>query len=884
MKNPIPMSASLEKSASDGTLPDSSKQQFLGRYRDRMSRAGVILLWASIGFYGLLIAHDFSAYIDSFPYLALDDSLANVSFALAKQGTYGFLASPLQAPGDWLRNDGFFNYGPWYFYFGALLIWLFGYSLALMRSIHLIVLIAIVILGFCWFRRKGSSVPAAIAALAILWTFQAAHWPMVRPDVFVSLFAALFLVAAGCAIHSSRSSVWIWVGLSASCAALTHLIAWALVPAAALVWIRHEQWRHCQKSDGEKWDVRASMCRGACLMIGGLAGAAMFYASFDFRFRDHWATLAAYRSFVDSGPAASNGFVAYLEVLGKHITIAIGFLPPRVKLLAYVVPILGWGLLTGLMIWGKDKVRTSGESLLLPPLLVLSLYLLSLGAYPNYHLGYAILTQVMLCWVLASLLAVGHVWIKATAIRCAPWYSSLLLVAGLIAGTMIIRAELRAESSRSTQAAKWVPISELMKELVADLPKRGTAWGSVVFGAENPGTLQLVQFGEADRLISAVPIAERSRLAPDYLVWGYPENRDSTLNVLRGKGGALARVDALLPGEHYRLAKLLYAKPYGSTRLYQRVSGSEASASNTPYISMYRADKSYWVRVDWHALNVRMESAGSTMLGIGYDEKPGLNAARESWKAELPPGDYVFRAALTRATDGQKLPGFLAITDTREARETIGELGPQGDVATHLTDEAEVFLVRSHAGGPVYVSYYGGSGFRISDIKIFPMHGVDQAQKSREKSGFITLPAFSKWTLAAGAKLVNKGSHDELSADETQWGYQLVSPSLKVAPQSKLVVRLDYEAIAGKVCAGILDEKGNWLIAADRAEHEFAFNSGTNSAINLVFANCNVPQNPGKTSGTFKLKHGEYRITSSRIYTEDLVQEFKAARENRTPK
>ena len=111
----------------------------------------------SIGAYGLLIVHDFSNYIDRYPYLAVDDALVNVAFAMAKEGRYGFLASPMQAPGDWLRHHGFFNYGPWYFYFGAFLIWLFGYSLALVRSIHLLVLVAIIVV--CAGRLENSQDP-----------------------------------------------------------------------------------------------------------------------------------------------------------------------------------------------------------------------------------------------------------------------------------------------------------------------------------------------------------------------------------------------------------------------------------------------------------------------------------------------------------------------------------------------------------------------------------------------------------------------------------------------------------------------------------------------------------------------------------------------------
>ena len=44
---------------------------------------------------GVLVTQDFFGYVDRFPYLALDDSLANVSATLAETGRYGFMASPI---------------------------------------------------------------------------------------------------------------------------------------------------------------------------------------------------------------------------------------------------------------------------------------------------------------------------------------------------------------------------------------------------------------------------------------------------------------------------------------------------------------------------------------------------------------------------------------------------------------------------------------------------------------------------------------------------------------------------------------------------------------------------------------------------------------------
>src|SRR5437763_10477282 len=116
----------------------------------RMIKIGVeYLLLAAVVAYAALAVHDFARYSGYYPYLAIDDAIGNVAYSLATEGRYGFLSSPVQGFTDVMRDRGFFNYGPWYFYVGAALIWTFGYSLALLRAIHLGGMIAIAAAA-CW--------------------------------------------------------------------------------------------------------------------------------------------------------------------------------------------------------------------------------------------------------------------------------------------------------------------------------------------------------------------------------------------------------------------------------------------------------------------------------------------------------------------------------------------------------------------------------------------------------------------------------------------------------------------------------------------------------------------------------------------------------------
>src|SRR5438445_3878896 len=196
----------------------------------RIRRTGEYVLLAAVVAYGGVVVHDFARYCGYYPYLAIDDAIGNVAYSLATQGRYGFLASPVQGFTDLMRDRGFFNYGPWYFYVGAALIWLFGYNLKMLRAIHLAGILGIAAAGCWWFGRRGHLTAGVLVAFGLLHSFSFGQWPMVRPDIAVSVFAVLFIVAAGKAIEDGSPSFWFVAGLAAGSAALTHLIAWALVP------------------------------------------------------------------------------------------------------------------------------------------------------------------------------------------------------------------------------------------------------------------------------------------------------------------------------------------------------------------------------------------------------------------------------------------------------------------------------------------------------------------------------------------------------------------------------------------------------------------------------------------------------------------------------
>src|SRR5687768_8461025 len=194
----------------------------------RFERVISIALFAVVIAYGVLVVRDFYWFADRTIYAAVDDGLANQAYMIATEGRYGFMSSPtlLGVP----RHVGEISYGPWYFYFAAGLVWLFGYSLTLVRSVRLLLIVAAVVAAGGWFPGRSRPIAATIFALIAFDAFNTAMWPMARPDSAVTAFALALTITSGLALRSGRPRDWFLAGLSASSGAFAHLIAWTLVP------------------------------------------------------------------------------------------------------------------------------------------------------------------------------------------------------------------------------------------------------------------------------------------------------------------------------------------------------------------------------------------------------------------------------------------------------------------------------------------------------------------------------------------------------------------------------------------------------------------------------------------------------------------------------
>src|SRR5262249_32502847 len=135
-------------------------------------------------------------------------------------------------------------------------------------------------------------------------------------------------------------------------------------------------------------------------------------------------------------------------------------------------------------------------------------------------------------------------------------------------------------------------IEDHTDHVLEHIPARATAWGSVMYGIEAPSRIQLVQVAEGLALMPRVPPADRSALAPEYLIWGYPETRDNTLIVLAGGDSLFNRLTDLVPGNRYRLTSIVRGAPYGATRIYQRTTNPSPSP---PLVSVYDSERREWL-------------------------------------------------------------------------------------------------------------------------------------------------------------------------------------------------------------------------------------------------------------------------------------------------
>lgn len=802
--------------------------------------------------YGLLVVKDFFGYIDRYPYLAVDDSLANISAALAETGRYGFMASPVQGFTEVSRNTGFFNYGPWYFWLGAGLIWLFGYSLTLMRAIHLMVILGAAVAGIWWFGRFRKLPVGLLFATALIYCFDVAHWPMVRPDAVVSAFAVVLFIAAGLAIAGGGPAAWLVAGFAAGSAATTHLIAWSFVPASVLVFFVDP---HNRQLVPKMWR------RFAGLAAGGLASAVVFYVAANFRFGDHWDTVTAYRDFFT--PAASPA--SFVDVLATHVATAAAFLTAE-GLGATGIVFGAVSLVTALVAIASTEARRQSLVVVAPPAIVLISYVASLGMYPNYHHGYVILIHVAVLWLFAAMLVtLGST--PAVAERRKAIELVVLLVT-LFAGITATVGKLETESWKAKTASAWVSIEEYTDEVIGALPNAARAFGTITFGIENPSRVQLVQYVDGVRALERASLEKRSRLAPDYVVWGYPEQRDGMLLGLREGTSGLENLVRLFPDAGYRPVSMVRAAPYGVTRVLQRqLPGAEAMA---PLLAAYDPRARQWQRSLQRTVTVPMSDIPPGTLTMGYSGSLTEHRAQRTRTGILSRGLYLVHVAIR--TGPGRAARLIVPAATRELTVPFTELGPPFDFALYTSRDSEVALVVEHPGGAFFLSQFDSSeGADLGDVSAARVDGFDDYRLAESESTLQPLPDPNQWTPVtdAGVTAASDNGVLRVTGNASRGDYQLVSPPVPVLPGRPVMIRIDFAVESGRVCVGALTGNAErWMLppVATGGEHVFV---PDDVAMMVVLANCNTVDKAEPSR--FTVKAAQYGTELVQPWYSDLL-------------
>jgi len=672
------------------------------------ARAAASLAGLVVIAYAAVVVHDFYLYVDRAIYLAYDDTVANSAYALARTGHYGFPASPTLV--GLSRSDGLFNYGPWYFYLGAGLIRVFGYSLTLLRAIHLWTIVGSIVAARWWFHRRERGSEWAIFAVGVLWFFEAAQWPMARPDAMVSVFAITFIVTAGLAIASRRPAWWFAAGIAAGCGALTHLVAWSLVPAAALVWMLSTVFADAQPADARRWPIGLIALAG-----GGLVAGFMFYASFGFRFREQLAFLRTYQTLVAASLQQHSGEVGYVSVLHRHFSSAYGLLPSVLRWAVALVLAAGWATLA-LAVRSESADRRLVFELVLPPVAAWSCYLVSLGSYANLHSGYAILNQVLAPWTATAVMAI---WIRRASPTARTRSHAAIAVALTLIVVVLVRPSVKAGSYRMGPATRWwVRTSQYVDQVLAPVLPSATAWGSLVFGIEHPDRIQLIDYANAVELTSRSNVEQIASLAPEFIVWGYTENRNVPGEFIAGAPMWPSVLARRFPAAAYRLVSLVEAAPYGTTRVYV-LQRPDAPAAVDPVVSAYDPVDRRWLESVGRRVTAALRPAEPMNIQSLRIEEPRSAIAASTRSVSIPPGHYVVHVSFTTGGDADSPRLIVAASTVSVDLAAIETMPPRFDLAVYSPKDSTTWLVVDHEGGPLYIGQFDTTGgAALDDIDV----------------------------------------------------------------------------------------------------------------------------------------------------------------------
>lgn len=796
-------------------------------------------------FYVLAAIHIFFSHAKSAPVFTLDESLANVSFSMAELNRYGTQSIPLLDATNKPQFHDYFNYGPAYYLYGAGLTWLFGFSLVLLRFIHLLSIIFICVLALFFFLRKSVSVGCVFSVYA-LYMYCHHHWPIIRCDTFCSVFAFLGLVCTGYAIRKISITAWFGAFFFTANAFFQHPITLPLLPALVAVWI---VWFLSNKSKTDSWwkPDRRDMASFLAGLSGLVLALFLFMVLIDFRIFDIFEIYGNVKSIYHTkGPSDMNAFQAYTSHLSNHLRYAWGE-SNTAKWFSFVQYFVGLTVVALMM--RKNKPNWDCIAYLAPPTFFGLCYQLGIGFYPNSFAGYAILIQLMVGWTSAAFLALT---IGAIKKRFASWDRPIESVLCLgIAGVALITAlnSLKQPNNWQHMERQNTNFISYYNHVIDPLPLKAKVWGSGMFGMESSLRIELIKFPQGVFLAKHFPIEERLRHAPDYLILGHDEVRYYTDFLLRGDEDSLLENRDELSGFHYRYLALKEAvtvfpawdyrltgqvltKTYGLTRIYSKTS----IARDGQYIAYNNGESPQW----WHTVEGDIDFDFTRCDPVTIDirsSSPFAMTANYSLKTDIEAG--VYSLDVTVNDSSTDMYGLIIVTPDSPHRTSYTLTGYDFISVPYFPGESPLRFLVDHPGGTMFISQFSSStdvSFHVAKVQRVTGMEIDHDSNYQQ----IPIPSLTKWIpyTQSGAivESVDKNSL-RMRSDLTQWGYQVSSPAIPVPSDMDFELSLPLEVLQGCVGIGILDAKGQWLKTPVQGKREIAFHSGPSKYITIVVSN-----------------------------------------------
>jgi hypothetical protein len=807
----------------------------------RLERVVNLLLVVAILSGCLVILQKSLHFVQTGPVLNIDDSIPNVAVALAEHGRYGFLSSPTQGFNEVDRTYAFFNYGPLYFYVAAAATWFFGPSVSLYRMLHPAGLVAIILL-LAWMFRRISLVAPAVVALVLFDLYLRSHWPIGRPDIMVSICVALMLACAWHAIEHRRGIGWFGVGFFAMSALTTHQIALAMAPAAGVIWLWDAATEGRSSAPGQFWR-RASIEIGA-MLAGGAAAAIIYLVAIDFRLRELWTLLSA---------GAQSRHRPFVEAITSHFQYAWSSLDPR----TFYLVLAGFcaAVVTAVAAVFAGESRRTILALVMPPVVVATLYQVSLGFYGSNHTGYVILSQVATLWAVGAVLAAALVVART---RLGAGGRALDVAVVLLFTVAVAQADarwLRTPGLWESRAAGDANIGDYIREVTAPFPERASVWGSLYFGVDAGDRTDLVQFYQNFKLIQDFKPEQRSALAPDFLALSAYELDMTSVMYLGGEDLGLEKFTTFFPNVRYRPVRFVSAPPYGTTRDYERVPlDTPREGDPVPDVAINDGTGRQWSSRLGPPLDVKFtETAPVSFDAEIYSIRPKVHA-QSSLVADVPEGSYLVEVALDRAAAANL--GFVFATSSRHLFWRGGWTDFSMPATPYWPGDTRAWLLVDHPGGLMYLSRFESAApvekdaetpedrrIPIADaqhnrMRVVSMRAVDVLQDHTGRLAPVGVPALTSWSRISNALTVTQANAGGVritgTAPAEQWILQ--SPNIAVPQHQRMMLTLPIDLASGSLKAAVLGG-GGMLTPETVMPRRIAFDTGAAAAVQIIVVN-----------------------------------------------